>query len=194
MVDVDAFRGVAPASMATRGPAKEKTRGRATRRQTAPFLGGPVPMAWLSAANAAGGSALALGLAIWFHQGMRKKFGPILRVNAAVRKAMALTPDQARRAITALASRGLIHIHTGGRGRCTEVEILDPPGSPPSVDRRKATVDERRVAAGPKPWQPPYDQPIPTRQEGDAHGMEVESIRDVQAGDLAEPSVEGGAA
>ena len=194
MVDVDVFRAAVPASMATRASAKEKTGGRATRRQTAPFLGGPVPMAWLAAANAAGGSALALGLAIWFHPGIRKKFGPILRVNAAVRKAMALTPDQARRAIAALAARGLIHIHTGGRGRCTVVEILDPPGSPPSVDRRKATVDERRVAAGRKPWQPPYDQPIPTRQEGDADGMEVESIRDVQAGDLAEPSVEGGAA
>jgi len=177
MVDVDVFRAAVPASMATRASAKEKTGGRATRRQTAPFLGGPVPMAWLAAANAAGGSALALGLAIWFHQGMRKKFGPILRVNAAVRKAMALTPDQARRAIAALASKGLIHIHTGGRGRCTEVEILDPPGAAPSVDRRKAAGDERRAGAGREPWRPPYDRPpseqvdadAPTPEEGVEH-------------------------
>ena len=169
MVDVDAFRGAAPASMATRGPAKEEKKGsRGTRRQAAPLLSGPVPMAWLAAANAAGGSALALGLALWFQRGMRKRFGPILRVSTAVRKAMALTSDQTRRAIAALAERRLIHIHAGGRGRCAEVEILNPPGSAPSVDRRKATGDERRAGAGREPWRPPYDQPPSEEVDADA--------------------------
>ena len=168
MVDVDTFRAVVPASVATKVSAKEKKGGRVTGRQTAPFLSGPVPVAWLAAANVAGGSALALGIALWFHRGLRKKYGPILRVNAAVRKAMDLTPDQARRAVAALASKGLIHIHTGGRGRCTEVEILDLPGATPSVDRRKATGDERRAGAGRKPWQPLYDQPPSEHVEADA--------------------------
>ena len=168
MVDVDTFRAAVPASVATKVSAKEKKGARVTGRQTAPFLSGPVPVAWLAAANVAGGSALALGIALWFHRGLRKKYGPILRVNAAVRKAMDLTPDQARRAVAALASKGLIHIHTGGRGRCTEVEILDLPGATPSVDRRKATGDERRAGAGRKPWQPPYDQPPSEHVEADA--------------------------
>ena len=193
MMDVDAFRAAVPASVATRVSAKEKKGGRVTGRQTAPFLGGPVPMAWLAAANAAGGSAIALGLALWFHRGLRKKFGPILRVNAAVRKAMALTPDQARRAIAALAARGLIHIHTGGRGRCAEVEILDPLGSAPSVDCRKAAGDEHRAGAGRKPWHETYDRPPATQRDADTASTEMESRSDVQAGTSAEAFTEGGA-
>ena len=164
-----------------------------TGRQTAPFLGGPVPMAWLAAANAAGGSAMALGIALWFHRGLRKKYGPILRVNAAVRKAMDLTPDQARRAIATLASKGLIHIHTGGRGRCTEVEILDPPGSAPSVDLRKPRDDARRGGAGLAPWHEPYDRPPTTQRDADAGGGEDMSILEIRSCNLAEPSSEGGA-
>ena len=103
---------------------------------------------------------------------MRKKFGPILRVNAAVRKAMALTPDQARRAIAALAARGLIHIHTGGRGRCTEVEILDPPRATPSVDLRKPRDDARRGRAGQAPWHVTYDRPPATQRDADTAAIE----------------------
>ena len=125
-------------------------------------------MAWLSEANAAGGSALALGLALWFHRGLRKKFGPLLRVNAAVRKAMALTSDQTRRAIAALAERRLIHIHAGGRGRCAMVEILDPPGSEPSVDRRKPAANQRRAASGREHWHPAHDQPRSEQVDADA--------------------------
>jgi hypothetical protein len=172
MVDVDTFRAAVPASMATRVSAKEKKGGRVTGRQTAPFLSGPVPVAWLAAANVAGGSALALGIALWFHRGLRKKYGPILRVNAAVRKAMALTPDQARRAIAALASKGLIHIHTGGRGRCTEVEILDPPRATPSVDLRKPRDDARRGRAGQAPWHVTYDRPPATQRDADTAAIE----------------------
>ena len=192
-MDVDAFRAAVPASMATRVLPQQKKGDRMTGRQTAPFLSGPVPVAWLAAANVAGGSALAIGIALWFHRGLRKKYGPILRVNAAVRKAMDLTPDQARRAIATLASKGLIHIHTGGRGRCAEVEILDPLGSAPSVDCRKAAGDEHRAGAGRKPWHETYDRPPATQRDADTASTEMESLSDVQAGTSAEAFAEGGA-
>ena len=134
-----------------------------------------------------------MGVSLWFQRGMRKRFGPILRVDTAVRKAMNLTADQSRRAVTALAGRGLIHVHTGGRGRCTEVEILDPPGSAPSVDLRKPRDDARRGGAGLAPWHEPYDRPPTTQRDADAGGGEDMSILEIWSCNLAEPSSEGGA-
>lgn len=94
-------------------------------------LAGPIPMAWMTRADAAGGSALALGIALWFQRGVSRRSTRIIRVNAAVRKTMNLTPDQTRRAVAALACHGLIRVHSGGRGRCAQVEILDDRGSEP---------------------------------------------------------------
>jgi hypothetical protein len=167
-MDLEAFRSAAPRPVPPGQPFRAQRVERTKRQRVAPYLRGPVPMAWLAAANAAGGSALALGLALWFQRAMRKRFGPILRVNNAVRKSIGLSADQSRRAVAALVSRGLIYVHVGGRGRCTEVELLDPPGSAPSVDRRKAAGDERRAAAGREPWRPPYDRPPSEQVDADA--------------------------
>lgn len=148
------------------GSSEQKPRGHA-KAKVPPYLSGPVPMAWLAEAVTAGGAALALGVSLWFHRGLRRKFGPILRVDAAARKVMNLTADQARRAVAALADRRLIHVHAGGRGRCAEVEIPDPPGAAPSVDLRKPRDDARRGGAGQAPWREPYHQPPTTHRDGD---------------------------
>lgn len=97
-------------------------------------LAGPIPMAWMNRAGSAGGSALALGVALWFQRGITRRTTRIIRVNAALRKSMNLTPDQTRRAVAALACHGLIRVHSGGRGRCAQVEIVEVPSEPTNRD------------------------------------------------------------
>ena len=87
------------------------------------FLRGPVDMGWLNRAKKLPKSALATGLALWFTRGVRKSDAPI-KVTAAVRRYMGLTPDDARRGIRALATSGLINVVKGGRGRHPVVEIV----------------------------------------------------------------------
>ena len=80
-------------------------------------------MEWLARAHAAGGSAVAVGLVLWFVRGVSGKISPV-KITSAVRRRLGLTPDQARRGIPALEGAGLVGIVKGGRGRCPVVEIL----------------------------------------------------------------------
>jgi hypothetical protein len=80
-------------------------------------------MGWLNRAKKLPKSALATGLALWFTRGVRKSDAPI-KVTAAVRRYMGLTPDDARRGIRALATNGLINVVKGGRGRHPVVELV----------------------------------------------------------------------
>ena len=107
------------------------------RKKTDPFLAGPVPMWWLARAYRLGAAALAVGLALRHAQRMRRgRSGPI-KVNAATRRPMGLSHDQARRGVHSLHGDRLVTIQVGGRGRCMEVEIVGeftepsvPAGSP----------------------------------------------------------------
>ena len=132
VMDVDAFRMEMPPP-AIIGPVT----GRRKKGETAdPFLAGPVPMWWLARAYRLGAAALAIGLALWHAQRMRRgRSGPI-KVNAATRRSMGLSHDQARRGVHSLHGDGLLDIHVGGRGRCMEVEI---------VNRRLPASGERPV-------------------------------------------------
>ena len=119
-MDVDAFRLEMPLP-AIAGPI---TGGRKKGATTDPFLAGPVPMWWLARAYRLGAAAVAVGLALWHAKRMqRARSGPI-KVNAATRRPMGLSHDQARRGVHALQGDGLVDIHVGGRGRCMEVEIV----------------------------------------------------------------------
>ncbi len=53
-----------------------------------------------------------------------------IKVNAATRRRMGLSKDQARRGVHALHSDRLVTIHVGGRGRCMEVELTSDPKEP----------------------------------------------------------------
>jgi hypothetical protein len=136
-MDVDAFRMEMPPP-AIIGSITGRRKKVAT---TDPFLAGPVPMWWLARAYRLGAAALAVGLALWHAKRMqRARSGPI-KVNAATRRPMGLSHDQARRGIHSLHGDGLVEIHVGGRGRCMEVEIntnrKEPsvPAGPPAIDR-----------------------------------------------------------
>ena len=120
VMDVDAYRIKTPLP-AIVGPITGRRKKGAT---TDPFLAGPVPMWWLERAYRLGAAALAVGLALWHAQRMRRgRSGPI-KVNAATRRPMGLSHDQARRGVHALHGDRLVTIHVGGRGRCMEVEIV----------------------------------------------------------------------
>jgi hypothetical protein len=95
-------------------------------RTSLPFLRGPVPLGWLAAAHAAGGSALAVGVALWFQRGVRGDVSPV-KVTSAVRRRLELSQDQSRRGLAALESAGLARVVKGGRGRCAVVEIVAIP-------------------------------------------------------------------
>ena len=117
-VNLDVFRlAAAPAAGAVL-PA------RPARRRDETFLAGGAPMWWLARANALSKAALATGVALWFAYGLRRgRPGPIT-LNAAVRKQMGLSNDQASRGLHDLAREGLVVVPRGGRGRCAEVEII----------------------------------------------------------------------
>lgn len=118
-MDVDAFRMEMPLP-AIIGPV---TGRRKKGTQTDPFLAGPVPMWWLAGAYRLGAAALAVGLALWHAQRMQRARSGRIKVNAATRRPMGLSHDQARRGVHALHGDGLVDIHVGGRGRCMEVGI-----------------------------------------------------------------------
>lgn len=122
-MDLESFRA---GSVAELPPTPRRRPGRKGPRGTQPFLRGPVPMEWLAAAHDAGGSALAVGLALWFLRGVLGDPGPV-KVTSAVRRRLRLTQDESRRGLRALEASGLARVVKGGRGRCPVVEILTGP-------------------------------------------------------------------
>jgi len=107
-------------------------------RQTEPFLRGPIPMAWLAAAQGLCKSAMGIAIALWFVRGVSGKTGS-LKVTRAVKRHMGLTDDQSQRGIRALEAAGLLRVCKGGRGRCPVGEILP---------RTEATGGEKEADGG----------------------------------------------
>lgn len=92
-----------------------------------PFLRGPIPVEWLARAHEAGGSALAVGLSLWFVRGVSGATGPV-KMRSATRARFRLTPDQTRGGLRALEAAGLVDYVKGGRGRCAVVAIVERAG------------------------------------------------------------------
>lgn len=125
MADLEAFRARSPSELPPApapGRPKKKLAG-----HRAPFLRGPIPLAWLARAHEAGGSALAVGLALWFVRGVSKKAGPV-KVDSSTRRRFGLSRDQTRHGLRALEAAGLIRYVVRGRGHCAVVEILERDG------------------------------------------------------------------
>lgn len=145
-MDVDAYRMEMPLPTVV-GPITGRRKKGAT---TDPFLAGPVPMWWLARAYRLGAAALAVGLALWHAQRMRGgRSGPI-KVNAATRRPMGLSHDQARRGVHSLHGDRLVTIHVGGRGRCMDVEIIAEltESSVPAVETRERRAKHTHLGEG----------------------------------------------
>jgi hypothetical protein len=129
MADLESFRARTSAELPPPPkPGRPKTRRTAT---TQPFLRGPIPLAWLARAHEAGGSALAVGLALWFVRGVSGHRGPV-KVGSSVRRRFNLSRDQTGYGLRALEAARLVGYVKKGRGRCAVVEIVErPPGGGP---------------------------------------------------------------
>lgn len=121
MADLEAFRARTPSELP---PAPAPGRGKKRRVVVEPFLRGPIPLAWLARAHEAGGSALAVGLALWFVRGVSGKRGPV-KVDSSVRRRLGLSRDQTGYGLRALEAAGLAGYVKKGRGRCVVVEIVE---------------------------------------------------------------------
>jgi len=121
MADLEAFRARTPFELPP-----VPTPGRQKKRHVAaqPFLRGPIPLAWLARAHKAGGSALAVGLALWFVRGVSGKRGPV-KVDSSVRRRFGLSRDQTGYGLRALEAAGLAGYVKKGRGHCAVVEIVE---------------------------------------------------------------------
>jgi hypothetical protein len=119
-MDIEVFR-LSPPAPAAAIPVSEAP---ARQRREGTFLAGGAPMWWLSRANALGNAALATGLALWFAHGLRRAQPGSITLNAAVRKQMGLSNDQASRGLQDLRRDGLVIVARGGRGRCAEVQLV----------------------------------------------------------------------
>ena len=126
MADIESFRARTPAELPT-GPLAGRQKVR--RAITEPFLRGPIPLAWLARAHRAGGSAMAVGLSLWFVRGVSGKRGPV-KVDSSTRRRFELTRDQTGYGLRALEAAGLVGYVKKGRGHCAVVEILDHPKRP----------------------------------------------------------------
>jgi hypothetical protein len=126
MADIESFRARTQAELP---PIPVTGRQKARRPATEPFLRGPIPLAWLARAHRAGGSALAVGLSLWFVRGVSGKRGPV-KVDSSTRRRLELSRDQTNYGLPALEAAGLIRYVKKGRGHCAVVEILDHPKRP----------------------------------------------------------------
>lgn len=132
-MDVDTFRMASPLPVTTGSCATNRRRKRVSADR---FLAGPVPMSWLAEAYRRGSAAQAVGLALWHARGMQRGREAPIKVNAASRRPMGLSQDQARRGVRALEAAGLVKIERGGRGRCAVVTIVT---AEPSIVGGEAT-------------------------------------------------------
>jgi hypothetical protein len=95
-------------------------------RPSGAFLKGPIPLDWLALASRLRGKALAVGLAVWFESGRKKRrtvtlTGPVLNRFGVNRFA-------AYRALRALEGAGLARAERRA-GKNPTVEILVPPAA-----------------------------------------------------------------
>jgi hypothetical protein len=119
-LDPDNFR-LTPEQMAT-WPEKKAALAKSPRRQKGDFLKGPIPLEWLASAARLPGKALAVGVAVWFESGRKKRrtvalTGPVLQRFGVSRFAT-------YRALQILATAGLVSVERR-TGKNPTVTLLD---------------------------------------------------------------------
>jgi|HubBroStandDraft_2_1064218.scaffolds.fasta_scaffold476107_1 DNA-binding transcriptional ArsR family regulator len=93
------------------------------------FLRGPIPMTWLEQAGKLPGSALQLGIQIWFLTGMKGKDATPAVLNLSKQVAFGLTQPTASRALQALKRAGLVEVELKP-GRAPRVRPIVPKEEP----------------------------------------------------------------
>jgi hypothetical protein len=89
-----------------------------------PFLRGPIPLGWLSAAATLPGKTLSLAIALWWRHGMAK--GKPFKLTRTALKAMNVERDAERLGLARLEQAGLIKVERNPGQRPT-ISILDLP-------------------------------------------------------------------
>lgn len=88
------------------GPSK-----RIRRRRDRPFVKGPIPLEWLTAAaQLEGGSPLIVGLAIWHLSGLQRKVDKITVSLAGISKRWGLSRSTVTRALAKLEAASLVRV------------------------------------------------------------------------------------
>jgi len=118
-IDVEQFRadGLRDAPDAVGSPAVK-------RKQLAPFLRGPIPLAWLlKAAELPGKSPLLLGLGIQ-HQSRLQRNPKGIRLTGKLLATFGIKKRTAHSALALLESSGLVFVDRPA-GRCREISIRE---------------------------------------------------------------------
>jgi hypothetical protein len=105
----------------TRAPRRASLPRPATGQQ---YLGGPIPLCWLSKAAALPGKALHLGVALWYAAGRSKGKNPAVKLTSALATQFGVGARTTRsRALEALKRAGLVSVEDRV-GRTPLVTIL----------------------------------------------------------------------
>lgn len=121
MSEIDHF--VLPDALPATGSARLRSRPRISGN----FLRGPIPWAWIQAAHALGGNALATGLALRTFSGINRgqEFPVSLKRIATMTR---VSQGTVRRAVQSLADASLITV-TSTTGRRNTFQIVEPQDS-----------------------------------------------------------------
>lgn len=93
-------------------------------KRRAPFLKGPVPLAWLAMASCLPGRALAVGVVLWFQAGLQGAHE--VKLTNQTLGPFGVDRFAKRRALDALAAAGLVSV-THHRGRSPLVRLHEAP-------------------------------------------------------------------
>lgn len=80
----------------------------AADKQRAPFIAGPLPLAWISQAAALGGKTLHVGLALWYLAGLTKS--RVVRLTSKALTVFGVSRDAKYPALERLDKAGLVRV------------------------------------------------------------------------------------
>ena len=95
-----------------------------SRRRAQEFLKGPVPLGWLAVAARLRGKALAVGIAVWFESGRKKR--SVVNLTGPILARFGVSRHSAYRALEALEKAGLVRVERNN-GKNSLVEIKEQP-------------------------------------------------------------------
>jgi hypothetical protein len=124
-----------PLSLPEPGVGQEDSRKtvRLNKRSTVPFIRGPIPLKWMTAASATSRSASRLSVALWYRLGIKGQHvnlaAPqdtqlVVRIDRQLRDECDLERWHVSEGVRDLANAGLIRPLKAGRGRCPVVEVV----------------------------------------------------------------------